>query len=119
MGDLTENFNRVEFACKCGCGFDDINPEVVEICEAIREAIGHGFTPNSACRCAKHNMLIKGSLNSAHTKGLACDVPIKNSSERYKIKKVLYDRGIKRIGGTYNHFIHFDISRELPQEVEW
>ena len=25
MGDLTKNFSRSEFACKCGCGFDDID----------------------------------------------------------------------------------------------
>jgi hypothetical protein len=119
MGDLTKNFSRSEFACKCGCGYADIDPEVVEICEEIRVAIGHGFTPNSGCRCKKHNMLIKGSVDSAHTKGLACDVPINSNHERFLIKKILYDKGIKRIGGTYETFVHFDISKELPQEVEW
>lgn len=30
MGDLTKNFNRFEFACKCGCGFDDIELQVAK-----------------------------------------------------------------------------------------
>ena len=28
MGDLTDNFNKEEYACKCGCGRDDINNDL-------------------------------------------------------------------------------------------
>ena len=28
MGDLTANFNRAEYACRCGCGKDDIKEEL-------------------------------------------------------------------------------------------
>ena len=31
MGDLTANFDRAEYACKCGCGKDDIKDGKVTI----------------------------------------------------------------------------------------
>ena len=33
MGDLTKNISRYEIACKCGCGFDTIDIEVVRMCD--------------------------------------------------------------------------------------
>ena len=37
MGDLTANFNRAEFACKCGCGKDDIKDALAVKVQAIRD----------------------------------------------------------------------------------
>ena len=31
MGDLTRNFSRNEFKCKCECGFDTVDYELVTI----------------------------------------------------------------------------------------
>ena len=39
MGDLTKNFNRFEFACKCGCGFDDIDLKVVQALQKLRDKL--------------------------------------------------------------------------------
>ena len=37
---LTKNFKRSEFACKCGCGFDDIDLKLVNIIQIIRDEVG-------------------------------------------------------------------------------
>lgn len=36
MGDLSTHFNRHEFTCRCGCGFDDISPDLITLLEEIR-----------------------------------------------------------------------------------
>ena len=55
MGDLTKDFSRSEFACKCGCGYDRIDPRVVDMCQVIRDGLGASIRINSACRCERRN----------------------------------------------------------------
>lgn len=74
MGNLTKNFSKYEFACKCGCGFDDINFNVVLICQSIRDFLNVPIHINSGCRCEKHNKSVGGVQNSYHSLGLAADL---------------------------------------------
>ena len=37
MGDLTANFNRSEYACKCGCGKDNIKDELATKVQLVRD----------------------------------------------------------------------------------
>lgn len=83
MGDLTKNFSRSEFACRCGCGFDDINKFLVAKLQVLRDKIGVPIMINSGCRCQKHNDAIGGAKFSYHIRGLAAD--IKNPSIDLKI----------------------------------
>ena len=62
MGDLTKDFSRQEFACKCGCGFDRIDPRVVDMCQVIRDKLGAPVRINSACRCEKPRGWLRTSL---------------------------------------------------------
>ena len=39
MGDLTDNFSRSEFACKCGCGADAISLDLVERLQLLRRKV--------------------------------------------------------------------------------
>ena len=48
-------FKRSEFACKCGCGFDTVDYELVKVLEYIREHFDRPLQINSGCRCATHN----------------------------------------------------------------
>jgi len=73
MGDLTENFSRKEFACKCGCGFDLINLGLVHRLQLIRDISGVVIQILSGCRCPQHNEEVKGELNSYHMRGDAAD----------------------------------------------
>jgi len=73
MGDLSRNFSRKEFACKCGCGFDTVDAELINVMQMnVRDRFGKILVP-SGCRCYTHNIKSGGSKSSQHLKGKACD----------------------------------------------
>lgn len=61
MGDLTANLSRSEFACKCGCGFDTIDYELVNILQDSADHFAAKYhTPiridiTGPNRCVSHN----------------------------------------------------------------
>jgi uncharacterized protein YcbK (DUF882 family) len=73
MGDITESFSKKEFACKCGCGFDAINPNLVHRLQVVRDIARVAIRIRSACRCPKHNASEGGKSESFHLKGEAID----------------------------------------------
>ena len=80
MGDLSENFDLDEFECKCGCGFDTVDQELVDILEEIRSHFKTMYggrvrvKVNSGCRCPDHNLSVGGSQSSQHLLGTAADI---------------------------------------------
>ncbi|MBQ9526259.1 MAG: DUF882 domain-containing protein [Fretibacterium sp.] len=80
MGDLTKNFSRSEFACKCGCGKNNLDRRVVEACQTIRDAMGQPISVNSGVRCEKNNAAAGGAANSYHIQGLAADLSCKSGA---------------------------------------
>lgn len=117
---MTESryFKSSEFACKCGCGLNNIDPELVKTLDAIRTASGHPMIIASACRCPEHNKAVGGKPDSAHTKGKAVDIKVLTSGERFLLLKFALAFGIKRIG-VGKTFIHCDNDKDLPQKVAW
>jgi uncharacterized protein YcbK (DUF882 family) len=105
MGDLTKNFSRKEFACRCGCGFDSIKLDLVEMLQAARKLAGIAFRITSGCRCERHNMNEGGSDTSSHLKGWAADIMVPSSMQRFIIVKALLEAGASRIeiGSGYIH----------------
>lgn len=67
-------FTKAEFACRCGCGFDEINPVLVEILDAMRGHLEIPCKVNSGCRCAAHNKAVGGAKHSQHLLGNAADI---------------------------------------------
>ena len=118
MGDLTRNFSRAEFACKCGCGFDDIDLDFVAILQSIRGALGSSLVINSGCRCATHNAKSGGAVTSAHVTGHAVDIACENGHLRFRLIELAIKYGIKRIG-LHKTFIHLDNHPTNPQQVVW
>ena len=86
MANDTKNFKVSEFTCKCGCGFDNIDQRVINMCQTIRDALGVPVKVDSGCRCEKHNANVGGvrkkydkagnllSKGSNHIYGLAADL---------------------------------------------
>ena len=64
-------FKRAEFACKCGCGMDTVDYELVNILDKVREHFGTPVVINSACRCEAHNASVGGAANSKAKSELA------------------------------------------------
>lgn len=77
MGDLSANFSRREFQCKCGCGFDDVSADLVKGLQQLRDLCGRPVIINSACRCPEHNRRVGGAPKSQHVAGRAADIVIR------------------------------------------
>jgi hypothetical protein len=104
-----------QYACRCGCGYDVIDPRIDPIFQDIKAKVP-GTKVNSACRCTEHNKACSGKANSAHLIGKALDVSCGGSINRYSVIKILIEHGVRRIG-LANSFIHFDLDESKPQDV--
>lgn len=76
MGDISANFSRREFACHCGCGFDAVDAELVEVLEVVRQHFGAKIKITSGCRCSDHNTKCGGSPKSQHVFAKAADIQV-------------------------------------------
>jgi len=106
MGDISKHFSRYEFACKCGCGKDTVDVELVKLCEVSREFVGASITPSSGCRCPRHNKEVGGGDKSQHLLCKAGDLPVDNPRDLYNFLCSKYPN--KYGFGLYNTFVHAD-----------
>lgn len=113
MGDISANFSRSEFACKCQCGFDTVDSELLTMLEVIRQKFDARVTVNSGCRCRKYNTKIKGSAQSQHMEGRAADIVVDGVSPSSVQAYVLTLWPDKFGIGSYSGFTHID-SRDKP-----
>lgn len=123
MGDLSNDFSRREFKCKCGCGIDNVSVPFINRLQLARTLAKIKFPITSGCRCPMHNKIEGGSCNSDHitTETIQCegaDVKCRNSNDRFKIIKAGVEAGFTRIG-IARTFVHLGMSKENPQEVIW
>jgi uncharacterized protein YcbK (DUF882 family) len=76
MGDLSNDFSRREFACKCGCGADTIDAGTLKVLQDLRYHFLQPVTVNSGHRCRTYNRKVGGAANSQHLTGRAADVTV-------------------------------------------
>lgn len=124
MGDLSEHFDRVEFACKCGCGKNNVAPELIEGLEQIIDYLSkceHGFAAciiTSGCRCPSHSVKVGGSANDPHTKSMAADCYFLGADRTpYPAEMVAAVAELYKFGGIGiidGHCIHLDRRDVLP-----
>lgn len=116
MGDITANFSWSEFQCKCGCGYDDVDEDLVKLLQCLRNWFGRPVRINSACRCAYHNASVGGKPKSQHLLGTAADVTVDGVTpeEVYRwLNRILGDAGGL---GSYKTFTHVDVR---PDKARW
>ena len=112
MGDISRNFNRKEFACKCGCGFQTVDLELIQLLEVIRDHFKSPVTINSACRCELHNTAIGGSYGSKHKQGIAADIVVKGV-DAFDVFDFMCDHQPNKYGfGRYKGFTHVDVRQK-------
>lgn len=120
MGDLTKNFSRKEFACKCGCGFDDINLTVVKLCQEIRDALDEPLKVNSGCRCEAHNATV-GSTSRNHVNGNAADLTCRLGHKvLWELALGLYTSGKLqelKLCLQEGSWVHIDVDRDRANSV--
>lgn len=108
MTQLTANFHRSEFACRCGiCNYDDIDIRVVQLCQQVRDFFDSPVIVTSGCRCPSHNKAVGGSVRSQHLYGTAADIKVRHvpPSVVYEFCETLNPGGL----GYYPTFTHIDV----------
>jgi len=76
MGDLSRNFSRHEFECRC-CGRAEINQRLVDALQELRDLAGLPVRVISGYRCPEHNQAIGGATRSQHLLGTAADIVVR------------------------------------------
>lgn len=108
MGDISKNFNRSEFACKCGCGFDTVDSETLKVLEFVREHFKKPVTITSGCRCESYNKRIGGADMSQHRLGRAADIVVKDTAAVDVYRAIDEKFGNCYGFGSYPNFTHVD-----------
>ena len=108
-------------ACRCGCGLsiEDMDRTFMTRIDVARQIANIPFIIISGIRCPAHNNNVSTTgFDGPHTTGQALDIFVRNSNERYIIRRVLIMLGFNRFG-TAESFLHVDSSPDHPQNVEW
>lgn len=104
----TIDFTREEFACKCGCGFDAVDTDLLEVLIDLRNHFNSPVYINSGCRCLMHNRIIGGEDTSQHVRGKAADVRVRRFTPE-QVYDYLTSKYPSRFGiGLYGLFVHVD-----------
>ena len=113
------HFQKSEFDCKCGCGYNVATDELLSKLESARRIAGVAFSISSGCRCQKHNDAQKDSVSdSAHVGGFAADIRAEDSQTRFEIVSSLLKVGFERVGVAHS-FIHVDCDPKKPKNLCW
>jgi hypothetical protein len=59
-------FSDNELKCRCGCGLLLLHPGFRSEINLVRDEFGGPLKVNSCCRCASHNVAVKGHIRSLH-----------------------------------------------------
>lgn len=124
MGNLSKNLSRHEMACRCGCGFDTVDFELVNCLQDCVDnfALETGYKthliitgPN---RCESRNMAAGGAAESQHVYGRAADFKLKANGEWIDPEEVynyLHKKYPEKYGiGLYMNRVHFDTRTNGP-----
>lgn len=108
MGDISKDFNRSEFACRCGCGFDTVDCETIVVVQKLRDYYNAKIRIDSGCRCEARNRIVGGERASKHMQGRACDVVV-IGVHPFDVYAYLDNCYPDKYGiGKYNTFTHID-----------
>lgn len=110
---LSKNFASNEFDChgKGCCNETEVDLDLIEILQKIRDHFGKSVHISSGYRCPKHNKNVGGATGSRHGKGMAADIYI-DDIEPAEVAKYAESIDVKGIGlyetDEDGHFVHVD-----------
>ena len=111
---LSAHFQRHEFACHCGCGFDAVSPLLIIVLEHFGAAVT--ITQNGGCRCKPHNLACDGVEKSQHLLGAAADIVVAGVSPA-DVADYVDEQWPHTLGlGRYDGFTHVDVRK---QRARW
>lgn len=118
MGDLSRNFSKKEFACRC-CGRVKVNPKLVAALQELRDLAGVPIHVNSGFRCPAHNKEVGGVKQSQHMQGNAADIVISKMApaEMFRLAEKVPALSAGGIGVYPDRgFVHVDVR---PTRTRW
>lgn len=113
MGLSSEHFSEAELSCKCGCGLNNIKPELLDALEDLRRRYGRKMRVNSASRCWDHNYKVKGHIRSAHMTGEAVDIHVPHDIDRHTMLSIILRLNLFSGIGIAKTFIHLDVKKRV------
>ena len=107
---LSQDFYEDEFECQCGkCDSSGkMNRAFIARLQALRTAFGRPIRITSGYRCPEHNRAVGGAPNSNHLRGIAADIAMTSSVDRYKLLKLAIATECSGVGVAKN-FVHLDL----------
>jgi zinc D-Ala-D-Ala carboxypeptidase len=120
-----ENFSADEFACQCGCGQVEMDPDFIQTLQEIRKQFGP-MAISSGYRCRNHPVerRKKGKNPGAHVTGQACDVRVYGESA-WRLLRVtanfpeIRGIGVSQKGDRKRRFIHLDTTAGTNRPWIW
>ena len=105
---LSKHFSREEFACRCGCGQDTVDAELITILETVRNHFKKPITITSGNRCTAYNAKIGGAKASLHITSRAADFVVADTDPEDVYNALVQFVGDRFGAGLYNRWVHFD-----------
>lgn len=119
MSQLSKNLSRAEFACKCGCGFDTVDAELVRVIQDVRDHFGSPVVISSGCRCYEHNKRVRGAARSTHLEGRGADIQVKGKTPK-EVYEYLTGKYPNRYGIAWHRsFVHVDTRSNGPARWDY
>ncbi|MBL4839049.1 MAG: hypothetical protein JKY34_15885 [Kordiimonadaceae bacterium] len=120
MGDLSFNLSRWEMACRCRCGFDTVDVDLVKNIQEICNHFADKYEGRAALivtgpnRCDAHNAETPGAApGSLHTQAKAMDFKLKVDGKHIPPREVydhINEAYPNQYGlGLYSNRVHFDV----------
>ena len=111
-------FQRSEFACNCGCGFDVVDVQLLAVLQDLRDSLESVIMINSGCRCSEYNKTVGGSPRSQHVFGKAADIDVVEVGPM-DVYRLLDKKYPDKFGiGLYDSFVHIDV-RDQKARWDW
>lgn len=108
-------FKREEFDCS-ETGENQMEERFIALLDTVRHECGFPFQINSGFRSIKHSKEIVKEKGGMHTKGIACDVRVRDGRERFLVAATAIEHGFTGIG-VAKTFVHVDLRETTP--VMW
>lgn len=111
------NFERENFACKCGCNVNEIQDELIDVLQEIRSTTGVIMTVSSGYRCKNHPVEKAKAEPGAHTDGTEADIKIRGE-DAFKVTQAAFAHpeitaiGVSQAGVV--RYLHLGIGKAKP-----
>tara|TARA_R110001592_G_scaffold99337_2_gene283036 strand:+ start:175 stop:516 length:342 start_codon:yes stop_codon:yes gene_type:complete len=105
-------FDKSEFNCQY-TGENEMHPEFLQKLDELREACGFPFVITSGYRSPDHPIEAAKDSPGTHAQGIAADIAVTSSVDRYTLINYAFQQGFTGIG-VDSGFIHLDIRNTIP-----